>query len=790
MIESIIIIAIVAASVLGVRKLPINKYLAYAMLGIGLCAMPYFYVIKYYYKDHAANTAGAFIVYAAFCSVILLNELKARFNKLSILFDILRYVSLTTAICYLFFYGSKVSCLVVVCFIGLDATRLLKASLFRNKYIYYVFSVALLLGPIGVRIVTRGTHSGLTYVYDTGGAVSFAILEVLLLLWLISIYEYIFVNNETTTIYSCIVSCLLLLWLTPSLIQIPLCGFVFALGYFMKLSAQRGENTLEDKFYATEDYTKKEHIITALVVAGELVIALFVLGPLEIFAGNQAELYFEVSDFMPIMIVVGVISFCVLFVGLFLIKNKVFEGVTWFVFALEICMYVQIMFMNIKLQETNGSNMGWEQLQWFMPINIVIWGGIACVVFRLFATKYRKKIITYGCLYLIVVQLIAVVSMIPSFFSGSGKMSSAFTSDNECVLAKGDNIIFFILDGMARDYMEEVENNNPGVLDKWSDFTEYKNANSDCSNTYPSVTHMITGYKYDEYDQRWRPNAWESERCQKFFDEVHSMNYDFNIYSEETLMIGDYYEVGGLVDNIELEEPILDRKQIGKLLMKASFYRSVPYVLKPYLEVYSYQYDDVVEYESSCPLRNYDYYSMLEERGLSVSESIDNQISIIHIQGSHWPQLNDEFARYSEDATRDEFLRGVIYIIDEYLDGLKKIGKYDDTTIFITADHSMTPLSNPQPIFFVKKKGEHHAERQYSMAPISHGDFQATMLELIGNKDDSFGPSIWDIKENEARTRILEGQFPGWNKNEYYNVEYTGNQDDLKAIFIEKGMAE
>lgn len=130
---------------------------------------------------------------------------------------------------------------------------------------------------------------------------------------------------------------------------------------------------------------------------------------------------------------------------------------------------------------------------------------------------------------------------------------------------------------------------------------------------------MITGYEYDEYEFGWRQNAWNSKECFDFVTMLHDSGYSFNIHSKEMPCIGDYYELDGKVDNIQIVEPIIDNISNSWLLLKASIYRGVPYVVKPLFEVFSYQYDDVATFEAQCPSHNYDYYNHLVNDRLKIS---------------------------------------------------------------------------------------------------------------------------------------------------------------------------
>ncbi|MDO4966949.1 MAG: hypothetical protein Q4E51_09625, partial [Lachnospiraceae bacterium] len=74
---------------------------------------------------------------------------------------------------------------------------------------------------------------------------------------------------------------------------------------------------------------------------------------------------------------------------------------------------------------------------------------------------------------------------------------------------------------------------------------------------------------------------------------------------------------------------------------------------------------------------------------------------------------------------------GTMVLIKEYLDYLKEIDKYDDSTIIIVGDHGFNTVDS---IYFIKHKNEKHDEMAVDSSPLTHAQFQDTVLEIIGAK--------------------------------------------------------
>jgi len=97
-----------------------------------------------------------------------------------------------------------------------------------------------------------------------------------------------------------------------------------------------------------------------------------------------------------------------------------------------------------------------------------------------------------------------------------------------------------------------------------------------------------------------------------------------------------------------------------------------------------------------------------------------------------------------EQSTENEVMRGLFTILQEYFGQLKELDQYDESTIIVMSDHSYYINGRLSPMFYIKRKGEVREHTDINSAPAAYRDFQATILELIGQKDDSFGTSIFD----------------------------------------------
>ncbi len=190
------------------------------------------------------------------------------------------------------------------------------------------------------------------------------------------------------------------------------------------------------------------------------------------------------------------------------------------------------------------------------------------------------------------------------------------------------------------------------------------------------------------------------------------------------------------------------------------------------------------------------FYNKLINEGLRVSENTDDKgtFRFIHMHGAHPPYIMTEEFQYIEyDERRDDGYgssgvsqaKGALKIVYEYIRQLKELGKYDDATIIITADHGYTErLSDKDgnmidvsfPILFVKEPYDNNdVQISISESPVCHADVIETIRSIIGT--DVEARTLKDIEKMEERSRVLNVC-----SNELYEkYEINGNVRDYES---------
>ena len=540
---------------------------------------------------------------------------------------------------------------------------------------------------------------------------------------------------------------------------------------------------------------------TMLIVLMQI-ISFVILGPLEIYFGNEKDFAFSYGDFFWLLLLIASAVWAIGSLLVAALPEKLCVITNAVILGIAIASYIQNMFMNVKLSEADGSPMNWNELKSFTIINLIVWIVILALVIcgSVFLKKYWTKISMGAAAFFSLIQVVAVISLVlPAMTEHKESGNLQMATDERFQVAKENNIIIFVLDTFGNMQYEEALKKYPEIAEDLSDFTFYNNADCHYYCTFPSMTHMLTGNEFDfnATSEGWMQTAWTSERAVNFYQTLHDDEYTVNLYSATPgYVYGDLENLYGKIDNVRGVDTIVKKGILVKRICKMSIYKYVPYIVKPYFEVLSKEFDSVVEYAEgdSCTDDNGEFYQLLLNNPLEISNDMKNAVIIQHIFGTHQPYTLNQNAEIVEEADRIDTIKGLSVILNEYMQQLKDIGMYDDATIIITADHGAWYGGDTQPIFFIKQSGETHEALAVNEAPISLDDMQATILSLAGEDYSAYGTSIFDWNADDARERTVymrrnDEQYPevqGSSFNVYYQYTYVGKRNNLNER-VEQG---
>lgn len=548
-------------------------------------------------------------------------------------------------------------------------------------------------------------------------------------------------------------------------------------------------------------WLKQRKVFESLIICLFPVILYGIIGPLEIYVGNPYELNFELKDFFYIFML---ISFLIWIIGsliLIFLPEKISAILKVLIFTFSFLSYIQNMFLNKKLINSNGDPMDWSgaEIRHLMIVNLVIWIAVAavCFIVPLIYKKYAKIYLGVSA-FLSMIQIVAVISLLIRANSVVYKQPPlALNCEDQFTLAANDNIIVFLLDGFSNTWFEYTLEENPDVAEELKDFTYFNNADPHYLATFPSMIHMLTGTVLDRNSSReeYLNECWKTPFCEYFWDTLHSKGYVCDLYyREEPIYIGGSYEnLIGKMDNVSERQRIVRTDLLIRLMEKMTIYKYAPYIFKPRFEVYSYVMQEVATWDfdnffgdnRNVSLgQNGIFYEKLYNDGLNIDETIDNKFSFNFLTGLHAPRLTLADGMYSETETSiEETSVGCIRILLEYIDQLKELGIYDDATIIITADHGRD-LTDPQVMFLIKSPNRVNEELKISSAPVSHDDLLPTILDILEVDYNEYGKSVYDWDDNSLRRRELWvpviNMETGFGYDGYFIYSYDTDRNEIR----------
>lgn len=494
-----------------------------------------------------------------------------------------------------------------------------------------------------------------------------------------------------------------------------------------------------------------------------LVIVTFFLCPtFETLLTNMDEFSFSLGSVWYRFILLGILGWGA-GVGVLILlsekKRKVFILSAWLI---SIGAYLQGMFLNGRLFLMDGKRMEWTT--WFMISNLLIWCAICVVLVGLFLRMkhYRWKLVMMVSVVLCLMQVVGVLSLLPSYNSDKGQekeiCQNYLSEQGLYEVASEENLIIIVLDTFDVDYMDEILVQHSDFLEPLKGFIWFRDMVSRYSRTFPSIPYMLTeeDYFYEIPRSEYVDTAFS--RC-TFWSQLRENGYQYYLFEPEEDIIGDsalknaanFVEQGMVIDkHISTMGCVVTMLKIGN-------YRLLPYFLKDYYIYNSGNINHLIVEASVFDVPIYEeddvqHFQGLKHNGLKVTEE-RKALRFIHMNGAHAPynmNKNGDRVREDEGSLMQQCIGSMNFVYD-YLECLQKIGVYEQSTIFITADHGENYVSeqleqNTNPILFIKPHGVGaDQELQISDVYASQNDLLPTICAALGMQYDlNWGMDLLD----------------------------------------------
>lgn len=502
------------------------------------------------------------------------------------------------------------------------------------------------------------------------------------------------------------------------------------------------------------------------VIGGSIFLSVTVclFAPFEMYISNKDEMWFKLSAFwwMPVVLcMLAIIGSCA--IG-FLFKGVAKRIYAALLFTTALCVYIQGNFLNIDLGVMNGGAIVWSEYFFQVMIRLTVWiliiaAGIALSVFK---KDIFQKVSFAISFFLTAVQTVTLlVLLIPTILEGDYTTGTyTFVSEEGLYeMGKEENVIFFCLDMFDDSYFKAIFEEEPEIAEEFEGFTYFSNFTGTYSTTNYSLPLLLTGKTYlNEGPAR----EWNNLRAEEgtYVDEFINNGYKLGIYSENTYLLPERYVTGA--DNyVEAPLYITNRLHFAYDLYQLVACKYLPDIVKPFIWMDGTEFNYWKGWKSDY--RAYDglnasFRDGILDNGISIADSA-KQFKFIHLWGSHYPYSIDENANDVETGggvSDIQCARGVIRMVQWYIEEMKKNGSYDNAVIVITADHGYYwdgVLTNP--LCLVKPRNA-TGNMKVNNAPVCQVDLPATIVDLCNiNSDVDYGKSMFEYDESEERDRYF-----------------------------------
>lgn len=527
----------------------------------------------------------------------------------------------------------------------------------------------------------------------------------------------------------------------------------------------------EFEYYKKQEFG--EAVRAALPCVGAWVVMHCIFLPNELYISNQSEFTGSYGPFLAITVCGALMTvFFLLFGGLLLLPKTLMHYYESFIVAITLMGYIQNMFLNGRMEILDGDEQVWSMPQQIG--NIVLW---LIVIAALMVLSVKKKsLVKIGraaCIYIILIQTVTLGYLVVTTDLGGYRLSEELTIQNSLELAEGQNVLVFVLDRFDSSWMETVYEEDVDFCAPLADFIFYRNATAQFINTGGGIPYLLTATIWQEsYGTRYAAYAYQES---SLLQDIKQQGYDLGIYTGAYLVSSELYDS---ISNFDRDvEKQYDIGGTMYTMWKCAMYKTMPFMLKNRYSYYSTDIAAIVKAPSVWNTENdFPFWERLQADGLTVSDDYAKAFRFYHMHGAHEPYTLSDDMKYDKTGRESGLytqIRGSMKIVYEYMEQLKALGKYDDATIIITADHGMQtdfieetgkPQRVSSPVIMIKEPYQTGSQLTVSDVPVTQAEMLASMVRIMGMDVQKYGTTLDEVVNDPQKERIFVKLYPEFVK--------------------------
>ncbi len=512
------------------------------------------------------------------------------------------------------------------------------------------------------------------------------------------------------------------------------------------------------------------------VVAASFLLSLTLLffGPSYLYYTNILEIPYLYTDLVWVFVIHSLVAGAILSILLLFLKGGIHQRAVALVFALGLLFWVQGHILVWDYGILDGREIIWNDYLLNGIIDSTVW--IVVLGVALFKVPSFYKHIALASVLLLVVQgggLAAEMYLAPDEPEWK---SYAIGYDDETMFefSKEQNVIILVLDAFQSDVFQEIIDEDDEYREMFDGFTYYRNAVAGFSYTYASIPLILTGEYYDNSIpmQDFIKNTFQENSIPLILKEN---GYRVNLYPLTTMTIYPSDKIASNVGTKQLGkvDRAIDGQKGATELLKLTMFRHVPHFAKSqfyFMPFTKLGLEDDIHHDVVL------YNSLMSNTAASSDEKV---FVLYHLFGAHNPYtLNSPLQNEDLPQNRSgykEQAKAALKISGELIAQLKKHDVYDNSMIFIIADHgnswggmglktekvsesvgfqtvSSRVVASGLPLMLVKPFNS-HGDLVISDAPVTLGDVPQTIASELQLSGEFPGVSILSLNESDERAR-------------------------------------
>lgn len=527
-----------------------------------------------------------------------------------------------------------------------------------------------------------------------------------------------------------------------------------------------------------------------------LVITCCVYIPSSLFLGNINEFvmpYYRIAGMVFLYAVGSVIVLGA--IGLSIRGAKGQYIYSLILFFLTMGFYVQSNFLNPRMSGLDGEEIDWSRFAAARVYSNIGWGILCAILIVLIGLAIWKsihyeKILRYLATLFSLMQLCSLIVMLITC-KVDPDLCRTFGKEGEFAVGE-QNVIVFLVDCLQVDAVQNYVESAEGADTALEDFTLFTNTIGGGAPTEYAVPLILTGEEYDllqdmdeYYDEIWQEGY--------LLKDLQEEKYDVRLYTDAELLKGIPSEFS---QNIHMTSgnKVGDKNQFAQKMLQLTNLYMMPLPMKERFWMDTEELKDclTVNGEVTDDVYRMDDIQFWEEFQQNLLQKQSGKtFRFYHLRGVHKPYRHDEQFRSVGYNGTDEnrTFQGVMMLLQKYMDELKALGVYDNSTIVIFGDHGR---HNPEdaekyPAILVKRAGERHP-LQHSDNPVCFRNLVATIGSEIKDDYAEYGPGLFDVgQESDVQRLQTLNEQTATDYAEYDGELYADSEAGARFIVYDDG---